>query len=163
MRKAGGDLHGAPFKIEEARELTEQLPIESAMMVFWLQAYRYKSDNPPLALQYLQKMLNHSAVNKPTDTNILQLAADLAMADEQHPLTIDYITQLINLCEDDPSELHWDLMVPATIVERWDIVRASCQFLDIDLGLAQKLIDIMDSQSPLGQGVRRANSKLFNR
>jgi hypothetical protein len=31
------------------------------------------------------------------------------------------------------------------------------------LGLAQKLIDIMDFQSPLGQGVRRANSKLFNR
>jgi hypothetical protein len=35
--------------------------------------------------------------------------------------------------------------------------------LGINLGLAQKLIDIMDSQSPLGQGVRRANSKLFNR
>jgi hypothetical protein len=34
---------------------------------------------------------------------------------------------------------------------------------DGTLGLAQKLIDIMDSQSPLGQGVRRANSKLFNR
>jgi hypothetical protein len=35
--------------------------------------------------------------------------------------------------------------------------------LNTRLGLAQKLIDIMDFQSPLGQGVRRANSKLFNR
>jgi hypothetical protein len=33
----------------------------------------------------------------------------------------------------------------------------------LPLGLAQKLTDIMDFQSPLGQGVRRANSKLFNR
>ncbi|NQZ13106.1 MAG: hypothetical protein HRT35_38660, partial [Algicola sp.] len=107
----------------------DQLPIESAIMVFWLQAYRYRSDNQALALQYLQKFLNHN----PTDNNVLQLAAELAMADEQYPLTIDYVTQLIDLCEDDTSELHWDRMVPATIIGRWDIVRESCQFLELDI------------------------------
>jgi Tol biopolymer transport system component len=53
-------------------------------------------------------------------------------------------------------------IVKATM--RSGVVKVDIQSGEVEhLGLAQKLIDIMDSQSPLGQGVRRANSKLFNR
>jgi hypothetical protein len=51
----------------------------------------------------------------------------------------------------------------ATVLTTKVFVPFVSQLFPWHLGLAQKLIDIMDSQSPLGQSVRRANSKLFNR
>jgi hypothetical protein len=55
------------------------------------------------------------------------------------------------------------LMVNGTSIYNWGDGQSFGDNLWFNLGLAQKLIDIMDFQSPLGQGVRRANSKLFNR
>ncbi|MCO7224288.1 hypothetical protein [Pleionea sp. CnH1-48] len=104
--------------------------------VNWIVACRYKNAEPALAFERTTVLLQQM----PDSIGFLRLAAKLALSLQKYDTAIAYYNHLIEL-EPEQRDWHFDRMVVATLAQEWELVRASCQILEIELSTDSGPID----------------------
>ncbi len=121
--------HNDTFDAFFTPEFIDTLSDESKKYCYWLCSYRYETENPAASFAFVEQIL---AIT-PDAHNSLQRAAQLAQTLEHYDKAIEYWRRYIDVDPENLKEYYWDMMIPATLSEQWDLVRQCCAILDIEL------------------------------
>lgn len=115
----------------------EELSQESQLDTLRFKAVRYWTDDKALSLKAVQQFLQI----EPQSRQMLHRAATLSIELADYQLSIEYYQQLIDPQDEDSLSLSWDLLVPATILQDWVLVRQASKALDIEFCTEQGPVD----------------------
>lgn len=109
---------------------------DAATAFHWVSARRWHHAAPATALQHLESIL---AIN-PNDGASRSKAAVLQQDLGNYDAALDHFQALLDTTED-VNRVHWDRLVCATLIERWDLVRESAATLDMALSTTEGPVD----------------------
>ncbi|MCB1051269.1 MAG: tetratricopeptide repeat protein [Acidobacteria bacterium] len=108
--------------------LENDLDRDTRLACFWYLALRQLEVSPQDALAWLEKLLALS----PQAKRSLHIAANIEVELGRYESALSRYNQLLELTEE-PQEIHWRRMLPATLLGHWDLVRESCAAVGINL------------------------------
>ncbi len=106
----------------------DHLPTEEKLNICWLNAKAYYNSDREKSCQYLEACVEL----KPESKQILKRLANTYFSCEDYSGALEAWNKMIYL-EPEEHNHHWDRMVVATLLERWDLVRESAATVDMKI------------------------------